>query len=350
MGASSEPRRKLLAAKRKIRIPGCHSRIEWPIRVRGVVRVIALLPIFRDAKSPASHLRLELAFRREHLKELLSRATWAAPAEHLSNLADQSVFALEAFATPLHLATKLKQVAGPHIPPSRQLPGPHIPRAMYRPPWFPRHRRSTLVIPVHYGTRPDERRRRRAGSEGFTGFRYELKVEKADLAAHVSFLSWRALRRLRLEACLSLWPHEFVQWTLKRRARGPKAQASRLLQVARVALFVADGLVAKAKGSRHLQGLIHAAIRDEYEPRLLTRQVAVILADRSLRPAWEKYGVEPFVDRDESQLLNKLLRPSTRQSLAEGLTAAPNREGILTAWIDRLLGPEGQAARDFGLL
>ncbi len=344
------PGGRLLAAKRRIRIPGSQSRIEWPIRVRGVVRVIARLPISRDAKSPPSWLRLELTFRREHLSRLLSKTTWAAPTEHLSNLADQSVFALEAFAVPLQLATKRRQVAGPSIPPSRQLPGPRIARAMYRPPWFPGHRRSILVMPVHYGGRRDRRSPRRAGREGHTGFRYQLKVERADLAARVSFLPPRALRLLRLEARLSLWPHEFVQWTLKRRARGPKAQASRLLQVARVALFVAEELVARAERHRLLQSRIYAAIQDEHLPPLLTREVAIILADRSLRPAWRKYGVVPLVDRDEYQLFNKLLRPSARRALAEGLTTAPNRQSILTAWIDRLLGPEGQAARDFALL
>src|SRR5262249_40970543 len=154
--------------------------IEWPIRARGLVRVIARLPIVLDAKSPPSGLRLELTFRREDLKKLLSTATWAAPSEHLGKLALQSVFALEAFAVPLHFATKRKPAGKPYIAQSRQLPGPRIARGLYRPPWMPKHRRSALLISVLYGGAPDRRGRHRARREAeLNAFRYHLKVEKA---------------------------------------------------------------------------------------------------------------------------------------------------------------------------
>jgi hypothetical protein len=220
-------------------------------------------------------------------------------------------------------------MASSHIPPSRQLPSPRIPRGLYQPPWLPRHRRRCLIIPVP------------------TPFRYQLKVERTDLAAHASFLPPHGLRLLQFEARSSLWPKEFIQWTLTGRPRGPKVQASRFLQVARMALLEAKNLVARAKEDTALQDRIKNAIRRE---DLLLRDdvaVAIALVDRSLRPAWKKYGVVPLSKR-EGDPFKKLLAPDKR-SLAKWIAAAPNRERLRTAWLERLIGQEGQTAKDFGL-
>jgi hypothetical protein len=76
----------------------------------------------------------------------------------------------------------------------------------------------------------------------------------------------------------------------------------------------------------------------------------VKLVDRAFSPAWEKYGLTRPADRDASEVYAEYLPPSVRARVEQALAqVSPHVADLQPTWKRRLLGTEGQSARDFGL-
>ena len=155
----------------------------------------------------------------------------------------------------------------------------------------------------------------------------------------------------------ALLPNEFAEWTMNGGPRGPKRYARFLLPIASAALWAAEQMLTQAQANEKLQGKIDQAFLDNtpehrhLRDRLRSyadspRQVAIMLADRSLGPAWQRFGVKPLLTRRMRDVYRELLPVTERNELAFQL----RRPKDLDTWFDILLGPQGQAAVEFDLL
>lgn len=153
--------------------------------------------------------------------------------------------------------------------------------------------------------------------------------------------------------------------------RGKTARAWPLLERVPVALFMAREIIGHARGDRRLDARIAHALKEEKEhveyvdshargsraPRPV-KATAVALVDRAFwrdatEDAWTKYRVKRPVDFETPQeVFSHYLHRLERHRILyiwKGLTSDDQRREI-KRWTSRLLGPPGQAARDFSLL
>jgi hypothetical protein len=145
----------------------------------------------------------------------------------------------------------------------------------------------------------------------------------------------------------------------RRRPRGARVNAAELLTPVRWGLLEAEQLCKVAQADAIVRARVKGVLGDEFEPTRW-RQNAVLLVSRAFRPAWARYGVKPLEARTEGDAgdVYKALLPAARrrallaafeqaEALLKDSTHAP---WIHARWVERLLGPEGQAARDFELV
>jgi hypothetical protein len=202
----------------------------------------------------------------------------------------------------------------------------------------PSHRRSVVIL---------------RGCYGDPGITYRLKSSRGDLK-RLSLLSVEHetfLKALYLELMLCLFPPELFDGLVQTRARGAKHSAQRLLRPVRPALLVAEQIIRRASRDAPLRRSLARILGSDYTldgPGW--RLAAVKLVDRAFSPAWEKYGLTRPADRDASEVYAEYLPPSVRARVEQALAqVSPHDADLLPTWERRLLGPEGQSARDFGL-
>ena len=163
----------------------------------------------------------------------------------------------------------------------------------------------------------------------------------------------------------NLFPAIFIDWALLGIPRGRKSKASYLLKTAKIALYMAHGLVAKAQTSQQLQNRIMDVLgRDKPWSGYLgkisenddgsygnRRNLVLILVTRTLHPAWDKYKVMQFALRNPTEVYREFLNKHSRKSLRSyRLSISARRPDFVDSWFERLLGDEGQTAHDFDLL
>ena len=79
--------------------------------------------------------------------------------------------------------------------------------------------------------------------------------------------------------------------------------------------------------------------------------IVLYLTTRTLAPAWDKYNVIPFVLRKPSEVYKEFLNEQSRKSLRTHRSfMSVHQPDYEDSWCERLLGDEGQTARDFDLL
>jgi hypothetical protein len=153
--------------------------------------------------------------------------------------------------------------------------------------------------------------------------------------------------------------------------RGKTARAWPLLDCVPVALFMARVIIGSARGDRRLDDRIERVLEEEKDrfeyvdnharvsqaPRPV-KATAVALVDRAFgcdakEDAWTKYRVKRpmYFDTPQEVFSHYLPRHERHRILYiwNGCTSDDQRREI-KRWTGRLLGPPGQATRDFSLL
>ena len=299
----------------RIRVPQTRTLIRWPEKRDGIVRVRTLLPLKGSAKGIIV-IPIELRMSVRSLRSFMRGADVDTQAMRSVRMAKAVERALILCATT----------------PPRLL-------AIHR----AERRRGVVVIRAFYS---DVEPPRELIEDDL---RMLVSIRETDLAGLGVLLSTDhdVSRRLAFELRVNLFPAALTEWSgLKRRPRGKSGSlaAQHLQRVARVAMLVADGLILRARDDAKLRRRVWAALEDDVEPGALTRQVAIALVDRSLRPAWEHFGKASLVDREPADVYRELLSRTPAKRLRN---MDPE---TMQSWERRLLGPAGQAARDFDLI
>jgi hypothetical protein len=258
---------------------------------------------------PPGGLRYALKLSIQIPRAALESVVRAAPEkQHLERLAGAIAFALD-FAARTSRYWPRRASAGPA-----------------------RHRKGLQVVHARYRRAP-----------------ITITLRRADLKGLDRWLELGRARELRYSIRTVLLSHHLVDWCLNGKPRGRTWAAAYLLPVARSAWFYAERLVETARDDRALRQQIEGVLRGsastrELVPGDVTRSTPEeqirALVDRTLRPAWRIWGVAAPAGRAYA-----LLEPAERRLRAEH--SDPETE---CTWRARLLGPEGQAARDFDLL
>lgn len=306
-------------SQKPLHIPQTSSWVTWPMRTTGVVPVESflclptgqprqghlvspVLPTLRrllrqtkaikPAGSPASiahviGLPMELSFRREHLARLLRAAPADSRATHLENWARMITLTLAYYAS--------NSV-------SSDTPG----RAQFLLVPDPRESRHRWHIQRLKGEYPG------IPSSGLGGWRprhsipYTIKIPRVTLQALVPVLaSDRGFKEVLFAVGWNLLPTIFVGWALRGRPRGPRVRAQFLMPVARMALCMALRLTEQAQHGVALRRRIEGVLRPEgfesnhWQRPDGRRDAALLLTDRTLKPAWKACGVRSLNERQE---------------------------------------------------
>ena len=194
-----------------------------------------------------------------------------------------------------------------------------------------------------------------------SGLKFKLSLSRHYLPILDFLLGVKGrLDQLKLDVRWNLLPHILANWALRGIPRGPKARGQFLMPVAKAALLAANELVLRATEDKNLQWkilaimgtdnfgkvLLQVAQEDEKDPQKIQRLTVIFLANRTLKPAWNKYKITPLTERDYTQAYAEFLDPESVR-IMKGAFRLPQTK---SRWFHRLLGPEGQAARDFGFL
>lgn len=211
-------------------------------------------------------------------------------------------------------------------------------------------RRQRLVIRGAYAFGPDGRSR----------LPFKIRVPRPDLAVLAEEL-WRQVdgggRRVYTELQL-LFDAPVEEWALGRQPRGAHARAWRLLRPVRCALLEAEHLAKIAQADAIVRARVRSALGREFSSTRW-RDNALLLVARAFRPAWATYRVKEPDARAEGgarDVYRTLLPPRLRRALVAEYRESAAVLGqeymarVHEQWAERLLGPEGQAARDFDLI
>jgi hypothetical protein len=183
---------------------------------------------------------------------------------------------------------------------------------------------------------------------------YRVTVSRQDLALIAR--DWaRALTEFRLLFMGPVW-----RPIGGRRPRGARAIAPLMLPPVRWALLEAERLCTIAQADSSVRDRVHRVLGDDFDPRGW-KQNAVALVSRTFRGAWAKYDVKPPEARtegDAGDVYRQLVPAAYRRKILavfkdaqqDAAAGVPEAEVIHERWTERLLGPEGQAARDFDLI
>jgi len=143
--------------------------------------------------------------------------------------------------------------------------------------------------------------------------------------------------------------------TDQRRPRGAKSTASVMMRPVRFALLEAQKLCVEAASDATVRANIQRVLGANFDAHPKRwRQNAIMIVSRAFRGAWERYHVKPPEARTEGDAVDvyrTLLPAAHRTSALKAFREhVRNPERVHELWRERLLGPEGQAARDFDLI
>jgi len=180
---------------------------------------------------------------------------------------------------------------------------------------------------------------------------YRIQISRADL---MLIEHARASETSREIALLLADPdlHDGLRGEHRRR-RGAHANAAVMLRPVRWGLVEAERLCMLAQVDETTRAGILRVLGPDFDPKRWP-QNAIMLVSRVFRGAWEKYHVKPPEARTEGDAVDvyRALIPSAwrKSTLRAFREHESNPELIHELWRKRLLGPEGQAARDFDLV
>jgi hypothetical protein len=179
---------------------------------------------------------------------------------------------------------------------------------------------------------------------------YAIYITPADLArcAQDPFATRRELFVLFSEPVLTRGLAQAPQ------PRGLHAISAKLLAPLRVALLEAEWLCKLAP----VDATVRAHLAQRLGPEFAEadwRQNAIALATHAFAGAWEKHHVTPLDARavgDAGDVYRVVLSRAHRDRAVAFLRKQPpdRRAWLHEVWQQRLLGPDGQAARDFNLI
>ena len=297
-----------------------NRRIRFPDRRTGRVHIDGRLHV-RTA------VDIEISFAREAFAALLS----VAPASvHLGALAGSILERLMIASV---------DYAVHHDPEMRSLfaPGP-LPATL---------RRRLLTFS---GTYEDDK-------TGKTLLEYRLAISPQ----HLRVVAGETSDALSREICLLLSDPDLVAGLqADHRPRGAHADAPTLLRSVRFALLETEAICSQRKTDPEFQATLQRLLGADYskkDPKKDWHENALRLLDRAFRPAWPKSNVKSptarlddgDAPRDVSRSLLSSAERRALRALFKTWETATKRDWAHQMWRGLLLGPEGEAARDFDL-
>jgi hypothetical protein len=296
-------------------------RVTFPGRTTGLVHVRGRLQL------PSGTPFIDVSFRREHLIRIMRKG----PRSSLVALA-MDVFLRLSDARRALLAHR------PGSPWYRHEPTP------------PALRRRRLTLHGCYLSDP--------------GLPYTIRISKPDLERLVELVEWGPdgdTNRVHTEIQILFSEPTLAAVAAGRRLpRGARPHASDLLIRVRWALLEAEQLCQVARADATVRERIKGVLGEDFDAKFW-RQNAILLVSRAFRPAWARYGIKPPDARtagDASDAYKALLPASYRKDVLASFKKSMSMRGapegmaawVHATWTERLLGPEGQAARDFDLV
>ena len=194
------------------------------------------------------------------------------------------------------------------------------------------------------------------------GIRFSLSIPRIHLKIlNRLFVREETVKQLQVEVRWSLLPHILENWALRGYPKGPKGKGQFLIPFAKVALYAAHELVVQTESDQILMDrvreiltqdplwnpLLDYAKETEQSLGVIQRSMVIFLANRTLKPAFQLHNILPLTERDYTEVYRDFLNPTDRTRITSSFSPDP---AIQSSWFNRLLGPEGQAARDFDLL
>lgn len=341
----------------RYRIPLTGTSINWPPAAAGRYRINGILRIAGSART----IPIELSFKREPLRRAFRRAEyWCYVASLERRVEENNAPLTDEEQRQLQLALPQYIGSTDQLPPDRLLAawGDSIMRTLYD------HAKAltdgTFTKFLTMPPRPS--RKRLQVLEGcFQEIEYWLRIDRSDLRTLAAFLSSKSDSvPLAHQVRWALLPTILIDWALRGHPRGPDAQdRHELWVVIRAAVFVARELIVAVKKPENarlkasLFKVINAdrfaslLLRDEEQPDLAQaaaqRRLVMVLADRALRPAVDRFRIR-LLERD----ISSVLEPGSTRELADMFRAVPE---WLSEWFELLLSPHaGQAARVLKLI
>jgi hypothetical protein len=353
-----------------ILIPQTGTTINWPPADAGRIRIKATLHL--DGQGSLPTIEVKLSFKRTPFRRLFKRSDyWCRLRSYAQREAQNTQPLTTAEQAELdRFRPQLGNGSIEQLPPDQLFRrwGSHIACTLHDSMARPNDSKFLFYTVPTFKMRL--RKRTQVLNGNFRGIEYKLGLDRhALLVLHAALATDEGQSRIWFEVCWSLLPTALLDLALRGKPRGHARAQERhdLMAVIRCAVFAARELVVRAEKDRALrEQLLDCLPSDwfgaEFRKDLLEQEadesgavaqarLVMLLADRALRPALERYQMEPLIGRDISEVLDRetgdrvdrrqgastggrAARPVARRArpLEERPTVVPSRYGWTVAW------------------